>query len=329
MSTSLMPNEGYDDGPPPPDEIPSNKSKLPTNRVTPSKVKAATIVATLLADPVLSNQVTNNYTSCSDCTATHSTKLAASNAQSHSQENTQQEGKTSFVVSKIIRNKDKHSKKIDLTLKVNALIAYTKVSDDPRKQQIASELLGSDLLFLEIKEIEEDDVEPVYEIFGEGEPLCKDHADPFEGWKINNNCETCYADCCDEWRFGQYCVSAVKRYWNENSHCATIKDAYIIFVAHYNRVLDWHSYGEGYNHKLRPTRLTKPPYCMRKGSLLFSIQWIKWQIENGSEKELYDEIRKRRKLDELEKDRERELRKREFKPKKNKSYPYGGRKRKY
>ena len=120
-------------------------------------------------------------------------------------------------------------------------------------------------------------------------------------------------------------MSAVKRYWDENSHSATVKDAYVTFVAHYNRVLDWHSYGEGDTNRLRPTKITKPPHCMRKGSLRFAIQWIKWQIENDSEKVHYDELRKRRKLDEYEKEREKELRKKEFKSTK-KTYRYGGRK---
>ena len=61
---------------------------------------------------------------------------------------------------------------------------------------------------------------------------------------------------------------------------------------------------------------------MRKGSLLFAIQWIKWKIKNDApEKYLYDEMRKRRKIDALEKERERNLCKKEFKPKKR-SYRY-------
>ena len=199
--------------------------------------------------------------------------------------------------------------------------------DDPRNQQIAASLLQSDILFLDIKEVESDDTGPVYEVFGENQPLCKDHAAISSEWKINSNCDGCYADCCDEWRFGDYCVSAVKRYWNENSKTATVKDAYTTFLAHYNRVLDWHSFGEGDTHRLRPSKLTKPTYCMRKGSLLFAIQWIKWKIENNTEKAHKEEVRKRRKLDELEKKMERELREKEFKPRKR-SFRYSERKRK-
>ena len=56
---------------------------------------------------------------------------------------------------------------------------------------------------------------------------------------------------------------------------------------------------------------------MRKGSLLFSIQWIKWKIENDeTEIDFYNEMRKRRKLDELEKQREQQKHKKEFKTRK-------------
>ena len=66
---------------------------------------------------------------------------------------------------------------------------------------------------------------------------------------------------------------------------------------------------------------------MRKGSLLFSIQWIKWKIENDeTEIDFYNEMRKRRKLDELEKQREQQKHKKEFKTRKR-SYRYGKRKK--
>ena len=307
MDTNVKTEDDYYEGPPPPDEIPSNKPLLQSNRVTPMK------------------SIPDNQATTSDDMPT---KTLSATIQSRNKSSVQKKGEKSFFVSKIISKKDNKTKERDLTLKVNALVGYTKVNDDPQRQQIASEVLESDLLFLEIKEVDDDDIEPVYEVFGEGEPLCKDHADIVSEWKVNNNCDDCYADCCDEWRFGEYCVQAVKRYWNENSHSATIKGAYTTFVAHYNRVLDWHSFGEGDTHRLRPTKVTQSPHCMRKGSLLFAIQWIKWKIENDAlEKDFYDDMRKRRKIDVMEKERERELRKKEFKPRK-KSYRYSAKGRK-
>ena len=205
-------------------------------------------------------------------------------------------GEVPFFITKIIRKSDPKKKAQALTLKVNSLIDYCNVVDDPLMQQVACEIYDSDLLFLHLKEIEEDDPEPVYEVFGDGQPLCYDLADITKEFKINNNCKDCYIDCCDEWRFGEYCVIAVKRYWRENQYTATLKNAYAHFVAHYNRALDWHSFGENPN-RLRRTQVTKPPFCMRKGSLRHAIAWIKWKIEFGPHKEWYaTERAKRRKL---------------------------------
>ena len=308
--------EDYYSGPPPPDEVPSSKPNVPAYGTTPVK---------LVTNPEYAANVSPESVPLSNATS-HESGNVPNPTQERNATYAQERGEKSFFVSKVILKLNKETKKQNLTMKVNSLQAYTKVNDDPRTQQIAKDLLSSDLIFLEVKEVEEDDVEPRYELFGEGQPLCKDHADISAEWKINNNCDGCYADCCDEWRFGQYCVSAVERYYKENEHSATVKDAYVTFVAHYNRVLDWHSYGEGYTHKLRKTQLTKPPYCMKKGSLLFAIQWIKWQLENGSEKDHYVEQRRKRKIAEKEKEAEREIRKKEFKVVKN-PYRYGRKKR--
>ena len=125
------------------------------------------------------------------------------------------------------------------------MIAYCSLKYDPLTQQVACELFDSDVMFLNLKEIEENGPEPQYEVFGENEPLCYCLSDITKEFKINNNCKDCYHDCCDEYRFGEYCVAAVKRYWKENKYTATLKDAYVHFTAHYNRALDWHSWGGG------------------------------------------------------------------------------------
>ena len=254
--------------------------------------------------------------------STHQTSSHISKSDRDSSTSTvQDKSAKTFVVSKIIHKKGKDQKEVNITLKVNSHVAYKNVNDDPLEQQISREIFDTDVMFLHLKEVEDDDTEPVYEVFGHGQPLCRDHADIGSDWKINNNCPNCYIDCCDEWRFGQYCVSAVERYWSENSHTASVKGAYVQFVAHYNRVLDWHSYGEGFTHKLRPTQITKPPYCMKLGSLRFALEWIQWKIENGSEKSWYDEQRRKRKLERMEKAAEKELIKNEFKPS-NKNHRY-------
>ena len=330
--TDTKSEEDYYGGPPPPDEVLSSKPKVPAYGTTPMKPKTdpnATVAANVSPESIQPSNASVSYSNETAPSLNYKTGASVSTP-NKSQEckltYTLGRGEKSFFVSKIIPKINKKTKEQNLTLKVNALQAYAKVNDDPRTHQIAKDLLSSDLIFLEVKEVNEDDIEPRYELFGENQPLCKDHAAICSDWKINNNCDNCYADCCNEWCFGQYCVSAVKRYYAENEHSVTVKDAYVTFVAHYNRVLDWHSYGEGHTHKLRKSQITKPPYCMKKGSLLFAIQWIKWQIENGSEKEHYAEQRRKRKIVEKEKEAERENRKKEFKTVKN-PYRYGGRKR--
>ena len=331
---------GYWDGPPPPDEFASLKPKLPANRISPAKGYNTTSIAVVTPGLVLSSkahaqEIINNNNTNDQLLKTKETIAnchASVQTQTECSTNTKglQQDEKAFFVAKIIRKPEtSKNKEQDLNLKVDTFLAYTKVVDDPTRQQIASELLFSDIKLLEgIKEVDDDDIEPHYVVFGEGQPLCRDHADISAEWKINNDCGSCYCDCCDEWRFGQYCVSAVKRYWEETQHTANEKDAYVTFVAHYNRVLDWHSYGEGSTHRLRPTETTKPPHCMRKGSLKFSLEWIKWQIENGSEKDYYDEKRRIKKIELKEKQAAKELKKKEFKPTRSGAYRYSGRKRK-
>ena len=324
-------DEGYG-GPPPPDEFDNTDRKpmAPVIIVTPAKVKCEQISQTSNDASVLIASVAKPTPKCH--ASVHITTATTSSTNQENPDVTvakkQEVDKKSVVVSKIVYNNDNQINEKDLTLKLNSLVTYAKVDDDPKKQQVGYEVFYTDIIELELTEISEDDLEPRYEIFGADQPLCKDHAEIASEWKINNDCPSCYLDCCDEWRFGQYCVSAVERYWNENSHSATVREAYIHFVAHYNRVLDWHSYGDGFTHKLRKTQITKPPYCMIKGSLRHAIQWIKWQTENGSEKEWYAVLRKRKRIPQMEKESEEEIRKKEFKVRTLNTHRYGNRKSK-
>ena len=229
-------------------------------------------------------------------------------------------GELAFYVSKIITKTDPKRKDASLTIKIDSMIAYCPVKDDPQQQQVACEIFDSDIMFLNLKEVEDDDPEPKYEVFGEKEPLCYDLADITKEFTINNNCKDCYHDCCDEYRFGEYCVVAVERYWKENKYTATLKEAYVHYIANYNRALDWHSYGEN-PRKLRKTQITKAPYCMRKGSLKHAIGWIKWNIEHGPHKEWYNTQRETRKRDRIIRETER-ITRNEFKQRKV-TYRYG------
>ena len=323
-----------DEATPPSDKFDTNskpKKQSSSTIISPIKVEKGNAnkcsANEVSVNPSSSNEATTLCHATVETTSVASTCSCGQNKEESSTAARQKKDEKSFFVSKIIYKTDNLSKKKDLTLKLNQQLGYTKVNDDPNKQQVALELFASDYTELELTEIGDDDIEPRYEVFGDNQPLCRDHADISAEWKINNNCQDCYLDCCDEWRFGDYCVSAVKRYWDENSHTASVKEAYIHFVAHYNRVLDWHSFGDGSTNKLRKSQVTKPPYCMKKGSLRFAIQWIKWQIENGSEKEWYTELRKRKWLETKEKAAVEEERQKEFKIRTLNTYRYGDRKK--
>ena len=46
---------------------------------------------------------------------------------------------------------------------------------------------------------------------------------------------------------------------------------------------------------MRHAEITRPPLCMKNGSLKYALFWIKWQIENGPLKEHYTKERRKRK----------------------------------
>ena len=45
---------------------------------------------------------------------------------------------------------------------------------------------------------------------------------------------------------------------------------------------------------------------MMQGSLLFSLLWIQWEIENGPEKDFYDEMRRKKKRKKMEEEAAKE-----------------------
>ena len=69
-----------------------------------------------------------------------------------------------------------------------------------------------------------------------------------------------------------------------------------MYVSHYNRALDFLSFDRDNERKsMRETQVTKPPHCMKEGSLKHSLYWVKWRVENGPEKAFYQEVRIRKK----------------------------------
>ena len=144
-------------------------------------------------------------------------------------------------------------------------------------------------------------------MFGPNAELCRSAAQyKCQDYKIHQNCTECYHNCGDEYLFGPYCVAAVKRYFNENKYIASVKDAYVVFVEYYNRGLDWRSFEtDDREVEFRPSTTKMPHLCMKQGSLVFAMQWTKWQVDNGPMKEFYDEKRKRKRKAKMAKEAQR------------------------
>ena len=82
---------------------------------------------------------------------------------------------------------------------------------------------------------------------------------------------------------------------NKNLYRATLKNAYVTFVSHYNKVLDVQSFEENEGKMLRETRITCAPLCMKEGSLCYAMHWMKWKMNTGPLKDFYDNEDKKRK----------------------------------
>ena len=189
----------------------------------------------------------------------------------------------------------KPSKKKAFEADVNNAITgleYTAVRDDPLSQEVAKLVKQSNVIFLNVQEVEEGIPEPRFFVW-DGVDAIKGCGQEEE--TIHPRCRDCFADACCEFLWGLYCLAAVERYFHENYFIANEKDAYVVFTSHFNRQLDIHSYNESGNAEaLRPTQITKPPLCMREGSLKHAIRWIKWQKAYGPHAEWYNSQRRRR-----------------------------------
>ena len=219
-------------------------------------------------------------------------------------------GETPFVVTKVVRKKSKTTKEARMKVMIQSLLTKFPIYDDFAGTYAAREIFDSDVILLHLRELETDEEEPRYEMWG-SDPNLKlqgRYVDEEGNEKVNCDCDDCqFEDVCDEYRLGPYCVAAVQRYFHENKYFATMKNAYVVYVSHYNRALDFHSFNWHCERKgMRATGITKPPHCMRQGSLLFSLLWVQWKIENGPEKDFYDEMRKKTKRQKMEAEAKKE-----------------------
>ena len=209
------------------------------------------------------------------------------------------QGENHFVITKITNKRSKEDKEKRMNLLIESLFRYCYVGDCPLRGHAAKEIFESHVVCMYLKEVEENEDEPFYTLFG-NDPKRKLALNPMEEdgvYKFNCACHDCRGqEACDEYMFGSYCVAAVERYFVENKYHCKIKGAYQTFVAHYNRVLDYHSFDSNRESEgMRHTEITRPPHCMTVGSLRHALFWIKWQLENGPLKEYYDEERRKRK----------------------------------
>ena len=163
------------------------------------------------------------------------------------------------------------------------------ISDDPSHGFINYAIHESDVRFLNLEEVDEEHTDPpIYVVFGDVESYKGiGHSGDMTDTCMHG-CEECYLDACCEFLFGPYCYAAVKRYYREHSYTATIREAYVYFVAHFNRQLDLHSYKEsGNSESLRDSDISKPTKCMKVGSLKYALMWVQWHRYHGPHAEHY------------------------------------------
>ena len=157
--------------------------------------------------------------------------------------NASSEGKKCFIIANIAKKKSKESKEKKMTLLIDSLVSGCNVNDTPLFLVAARILKFSDMSFIELREFDNDaEPEPWYQRFGHNpnlilKPSPMDHLGEM---KKNCSCDECeFYDVCDEYRFGPYCVAAVRHYFEENRFFVTLKDAYIVYASHYNCALEF------------------------------------------------------------------------------------------
>ena len=192
---------------------------------------------------------------------------------------------------KIVKKKNFESKENELDVVLKGL-DYVTVNNNPLTLKVNKLVRESDVIFLNIKEIEEDENKPRYFVFDGVEAI---KGIDREDETIHPTCSEHFCDACYEYLWGPYCVAAVERYFKENHYIANERVAYVIYVVHLNCRLDAHSYDDsGAAERLRLTQITKPPKFTMEGSLCHCIKRIKWQQTCGPYANWYSSQRCRR-----------------------------------
>ena len=116
---------------------------------------------------------------------------------------------------------------------------HNLITDDPVQTPLNNEVMESDIHFMHLKEVEDDDIKPRYWVFN-GVESCKGVGHKEDTMMCE--CKDCYVDTWCKYLFGPFYVAIVKRYFEEKPQIAIMREAYVHYLSTYNRQLDLHSY---------------------------------------------------------------------------------------
>ena len=152
--------------------------------------------------------------------------------------------------------------------------------NDAEKSDLARFVYQSDIRFLHLEDTSGLKSEPIYVPFGGSEMV---FTTIIRGAQVPTSlvsCAECGLHSCDEYKYGDYCVAAVKRYYETNTVNCTLKGAYVIFEAFYNRIKEVKNF-ELTKEIPAPPVIYRTPRCMKEGSLRFALQWCKYHMERN------------------------------------------------
>ena len=121
-------------------------------------------------------------------------------------------GKLACYISKSKRKKSKQTKNDELDKLVAEVVAEGAPlsANDPPLTKVNSQILELDVMFLHLKEFDDNDPKPEFMLFGEGTKIKVAGCDIQGDYKISCDCDKCYLDRCDEYRYNNMLVQATR-----------------------------------------------------------------------------------------------------------------------
>ena len=95
-----------------------------------------------------------------------------------------------------------------------------------------------------------------------------------DGKKTCKHCNTKLTSCHDV-LFGMFCISAVVRYYKENTTMAEDLVAKKVFINSYNNALEFHNFK--ITGKMRAVEMVYPPICLEQNSYEYATYWMEWK----------------------------------------------------